>query len=148
MNPKFGIEKSVSLEACFPILQTEEVFFVSLQYGDVQAKIDSIRESLEVDIYVDIGVDHMADLDRAAAQIAAMDLVITSSNTTAHLSGALGRDTWVMVHKTPEWRWGLARKESPWYSHVRIFRQQKTGDWSGPVQAVADALRARVKTYR
>jgi ADP-heptose:LPS heptosyltransferase len=60
-----------------------------------------------------------------------MDLVITSDTAIAHLAGALGRPTWVVLKRVPDWRWFLERADSPWYPGHRLFRQQRWGDWQG-----------------
>jgi hypothetical protein len=67
-------------------------------------------------------------------------LVITVSNTTAHLAGALGVPTWVLLPAAPLNRWMLKRDDSPWYGSVRLFRQTTLGDWSGVVAATAQKL--------
>ncbi len=143
-NPTFGEDKSLSLEAWAPILKTGDAQFVSLQHGDVKTDVEAACNAFGVEIMIYGDIDPMTDVDLAAAQIAAMDLVITTSNTVAHLSGALGQETWVMVHKVPEWRWGLERTDSLWYPNVRLFRQTVAQDWSGPVTDVASALREKL----
>ena len=70
----------------------------------------------------DARVDPLKDMDLAAAQIAAMDLVVSAANTTVHLGGALGISTWVALSKTPDWRWLAEGMVSPWYPNVRLFR--------------------------
>ena len=69
-----------------------------------------------------------------------MDLVVTSDTGPAHLAGALGVPTWVILKQIPEWRWGLTGENTPWYPTMRLFRQTQRGDWSGPVHAVRRAL--------
>ncbi|MEQ8963468.1 MAG: hypothetical protein RLP02_37120, partial [Coleofasciculus sp. C2-GNP5-27] len=101
------------------------------------------EKSFDVQIFVDATVDPMADIERVAAQISALDLIITTSGTVAHLAGALGKEVWVMVPKIPEWRWGLTGETSLWYPQARIFRQTELNDWSGPVDDVANALRRK-----
>jgi tetratricopeptide (TPR) repeat protein len=72
-----------------------------------------------------------AFLDTAAV-MAALDLVITSDTSIAHLAGALGRPTWVALKHRPDWRWMLKREDHPWYPTMRLFRQPEPGAW-GPV---------------
>ena len=57
-----------------------------------------------------------------------------------HVAGALGRPAWVMLSLVPDWRWMLERQDSPWYPGVRLFRQQKMGDWEEVVARVAKSL--------
>jgi ADP-heptose:LPS heptosyltransferase len=69
-----------------------------------------------------------------------MDLVITIDNSAAHLAGALGVPTWVLLPFAPDWRWLLDRDDSPWYPSIRLFRQTQIGDWESVVREVRDAL--------
>jgi ADP-heptose:LPS heptosyltransferase len=82
----------------------------------------------------------MSDLDAFAAQVAAMDLVISVSNTTVHMSGALGVPTWVMLNTVPLPCWLLERDDSPWYPSVRLFRQSAAGDWANVTERIGKAL--------
>ncbi|MEQ9447798.1 MAG: hypothetical protein RLN70_02710, partial [Rhodospirillaceae bacterium] len=102
-------EKSIPLALWGPVLRVPGVRFVSLQYGSVEDDVASAKAATGVDVVVDPTVDPLADIDRFAAQVAAMDLVITVSNTTAHVAGALGRPTWVLTpYSTGRiWYWFL-----------------------------------------
>lgn len=79
----------------------------------------------------------MVDMDLFAAQIAAMDLVITIDNSTAHLAGALGVPVWLMLPFAADWRWMTRREDSPWYPSMRLFRQPARGDWPSVVQLIS-----------
>ena len=79
-------------------------------------------------------------MDLAAAQITAMDLVVSAANTTAHLGGALAIPTWMLLSKTPDWRWLAEGTEPPWYPTVRLFRQTNISDWVEPVAEIISAL--------
>jgi ADP-heptose:LPS heptosyltransferase len=69
------------------------------------------------------------DFSDAAALSVCMDLVISVDTSIAHLSGALGVETWVLLPAKADWRWLLDRSDSPWYASVRLYRQDKTRDW-------------------
>jgi hypothetical protein len=58
----------------------------------------------------------------------------------AHLAGALGRPSWVLLRARPDWRWLLEREDSPWYPSLRLFRQRRAGDWEEVVRRVRAAL--------
>jgi ADP-heptose:LPS heptosyltransferase len=76
-----------------------------------------------------------------AALIACMDVVISVDTAIAHLSGALGRPTWIMIQKfATDWRWLLNRESSPWYSTARLFRQPDFDDWDSVTKKVAQYL--------
>ena len=76
-----------------------------------------------------------------AAQVAAMDLVVSISNTTAHIAGALGVPTWVLLSEVPLWRWFQDETNSPWYPSVQLFRQRRRQGWLEVMSEVASALR-------
>ena len=88
-------------------------------------------------------IDRSADLTdfgETAALMSLMDLVITADTAAAHLAGALGRPTWVLLPFTADWRWLIGREDSPWYPTVRLFRQPARGDWTSVIDAVVRHL--------
>jgi hypothetical protein len=66
--------------------------------------------------------------------------VSSISCTTVHLAGALGKPTWVLLSDVPDWRWGLTGDSSLWYPRLRLFRQQRRGDWSTVLQQLRGSL--------
>jgi hypothetical protein len=84
--------------------------------------------------------NELQDFADTAALIDRLDLIITIDTSVAHLAGAMGKPTWVLLRHTPDWRWMMDREESPWYPTMRLFRQRCLGDWAGPVKQIADAL--------
>ena len=139
-DSRFGAAKSSSLDAWAPILTEAGIHFVNLQYGDCDADLDAIEEQLGVRVHRDPAVDQMTSLDDFAAQIAALDLVITTANTTAHLAGALGGALWVLLPQLADWRWRSGATGSLWYPNARLMRQADAGDWTGLLARVAAAL--------
>ncbi|MGH7042942.1 MAG: tetratricopeptide repeat protein [Acetobacteraceae bacterium] len=88
-------------------------------------------------------IDHseaLTDFDATAALIAALDLVITIDTSVAHLAGALGRPTWVMLRYSCDWRWLRHQTSSPWYPTARLFRQGTDRQWEPVIAAVIAAL--------
>jgi hypothetical protein len=71
-----------------------------------------------------------------AALVAACDLVITVDTMIAHLAGALGRPTWLLLKAAPDWRWNPASRATPWYPDMRLYVQPEPGDWTAVVAAV------------
>jgi hypothetical protein len=72
----------------------------------------------------------------------AMDLLITVDTAVAHLSGALGVPTLLLVTNIPDWRWLMDRVDSPWYPTLHIYRQPRPGDWDDVIRQVVDDLTA------
>src|SRR5215472_14824285 len=82
----------------------------------------------------------LSDFSETAAALMCLDLVITVDTAVAHLAGALGKTVWVMLPFVSDWRWLIARDDSPWYSTARLFRQQQRGDWDSVVECLHSAL--------
>ena len=87
-------------------------------------------------------VDQLASIQAFAGQIMGCDLVLTIDNSTAHVAGALGKPTWVLLHTTANWRWVKQREDSPWYPSLRLYRQDATGTWPPVLARVTADLRA------
>ena len=83
------------------------------------------------------------DLSDTAALIETLDLVITVDTSIAHLSGALGKETWILLAYLPDWRWLLDRSDSPWYPTAKLYRQVHPGDWRSVVAEVQKDLLLR-----
>lgn len=78
-----------------------------------------------------------------AALIGLLDLVVSVDTSLAHLAGAVGAPTFLLLSHVPDWRWLRARDDSPWYPSMRLFRQPARGDWESVVGRVLEACRAR-----
>ena len=82
----------------------------------------------------------LRDFSDTAAVMAHLDLIITPDTAVAHLAGALGRPVWLMLPHVAEWRWLMTRDDSPWYPTMRLFRQQRAGDWGQVLEEVGHCL--------
>jgi hypothetical protein len=81
--------------------------------------------------------DRLDDIQHTAALVALADLVITADTMIAHLAGAMGRKVWLVLKAYADWRWMEGRSDSPWYPTMRLYRQDRAGDWSHPLARVA-----------
>ena len=102
---------------------------VNLQYGDVDSEIKEFEEETGIKIVQCSSVDNREDLDGLAALIEMCDLVVSTSNITIHLAGALGKETWVLLPYVANFWWLLDRTDSVWYPSLKLYRQKKFGDW-------------------
>lgn len=84
--------------------------------------------------------DYLHDFSDTAALCSQMDLIISVDTSVAHLAAAIGCPTWILLPWVPDWRWLMNREDSPWYSSVRLFRQNALQDWQGPIEAVSAEL--------
>ncbi len=134
-----GVLRSIPLAdmvADFP----ENALVVNLQYGATKDDIAAAKAARpDLTFVTDTHVDQMADLAGFAAQIAALDRVITIDNTTAHMCGAIGHsDSHVLLPTGSEcmWYWGAEGQDDPWYGALNLHRQERAGDWSAPLAAL------------
>jgi hypothetical protein len=144
-NSKVGDHKSIPIHELYPILGLKGIEFVNLQYGDVTASLLQVKEKLDKEIINLEEIDLFNDVDGALSIIAACDIVVTSSNSTAHLAGALGKETLLLVPYSVGqfWYWHAVDGNSIWYSSVKVFEQEQQFDWSAPVNAVKQYLESR-----
>lgn len=135
---RLGASKSAAL-ADWGALLRRDALFVNLQYGDVGVEIAEARAQFQCEIVEDADIDQMTDLDAFAAQVAAMDRVISVSNTSVHVAGALGVpcDVLVAPARGRLWYWGLDGETTPWYASVRLVRRTLDESWAEQIARVA-----------
>lgn len=140
-NHRLGAQKSAALSE-WEALLSKDALFVNLQYGDTAADVADACARFGCDILTDASVNQMEDLDRFAAQVMAMDRIVSVSNTTVHFAGALGVDCTVVVAPSRAclWYWGAEGEASPWYRSIRISRRARGEGWAGQIEAVARSL--------
>jgi tetratricopeptide (TPR) repeat protein len=130
--------RSVNLTMLLPLIN-EQFDFISLQKELPEEDAETIRAH---------GIHHFGDEQEdfadAAAIIDLVDLVITIDTSIAHLAGALGKETWILLQFDAEWRWLLNRDNSPWYPKARLFRQPKPGDWLSVIDSVKGEMISRL----
>ncbi len=131
--------RSMSLAMFGPLLDVPGTRWYSLKW---EAEVLSATDAPFGDRLISLPLRN--EFDGLAALVSELDLVITVDTSLAHLAGALGKPAWVLLHSVPDWRWGLARRDSPWYPTARLFRQRSPGDWSDPLREVDAELRALV----
>lgn len=136
--------RTCPLEHFAPLAGLPGVTFYSLQLENEMSGDGDARRGFGL-------IDHTAeirDFSDTAALIANLDLVLAIDTGVAHLAGALGKETWVLLPFAADWRWMLERDDSPWYPNMRLFRQERSGDWRGVMTSVAEALIERISRFR
>jgi hypothetical protein len=129
-----NLARAFPLTALAAIAARPGVRLISLQKGlspDAPFPVETLGEGY------DAGPDGFLD---AAAAMEAVDLVISCDTSLAHLAGALGRPVWVALKFAPDWRYLLGRDDSVWYPGMRLFRQERPGDWQSVFGKMATAL--------
>ena len=132
-------KRSIPLAAFAPLAGLAGLCLYSLQWGEAAAQIPSLPGGMRIR---DFG-DAIRDFSEMAALVACLDIVISVDTSVTHLAGAMGAPAWLLAAHAPDWRWLLDRADSPWYPSVRIFRQQRHGDWPGVIGRVAAELARR-----
>ena len=135
-NHKNDHNRSIPLQFFRNVFARQNISFVSL--------LKEVREE-EKPLLAECPAVHQdwldnADLADAAGLIQQLDLVISVDTSIAHLAGALGRPTWILLPFAPDWRWLLNTDRSPWYPGMRLFRQPRTGDWQTVLADVSSEL--------
>ncbi len=124
-----------------PIFRVPGFRFVNLQFGDTHEERAAIKARTGHELIHDTEIDPLVNLDDFAAQVAALDLVISTDNSTVAVAGALGVPVWTLVSAVPSWIWMQDREDSPWYPTMRLFRQTERGDWSDVFERLCEELR-------
>lgn len=143
-NPRIGRFKTLALPDFEALLRPTGTVGVDLQYGDTSADHDALRSGTGLTLHRESSVDTFHDIDGLAALIAACDVIVTGSNTTAHIAGALGQRCHVLLPDVlgSLWYWHEGRSDSPWYPSVTLWRREPGEHWRDVVQRVARAIAA------
>jgi len=136
-NPKYLKNRFLHIDHFKSVCELSCVNVYSLQKGYGTEQLGEFKSEYEI---VDLGRT-FNDFSDTAAAIENLDLIITTDTSITHLSGALGKPTWILLTFIPEWRWLLDRGDSPWYNSVRLFRQKERGNWSEVMDRVAHSLK-------
>ena len=122
------------------VLCIDNFKFLSLQhgYGSEQIANCSFKEK-----FVDFQgkINESVDFVEKAAIILNCSIVITTDTSIAHLSGACGKRTLLLLKKVPDWRWGIKGKKTFWYENMELFRQKEKNNW----QEVMDRVLIRLE---
>jgi hypothetical protein len=119
-------QRSMPFSALYPLAAVPDVDFYILQTDPINAGWD---ESFGIN-------PEELDLYDYARNIKSLDLLISIDSMPVHLAGALGVRVWTLLQAEADWRWMNDRTDSPWYPTMRLFRQQRPGDWDGVIQNV------------
>ncbi len=136
--------RSIPLRHFAPLARIPGVQLISLQKGRGCEQIALVADQFTI-IDPGKGRDDASWTFRETAAIAKnLDLVIACDTSVAHLAGALGVPVWLALPFAPDWRWLQRREDNPWYPTMRLFRQQRLGDWDGVFTRMARELQQRL----
>ncbi len=132
-NPSASVDvrRSMPLAQFAALASVPGTRLISLQKKDGLEQLERLDAAMKLETLgenFDSGQDSFID---TMAVMECVDLVVSPDTSIAHVAGALARPVWVALKHVPDWRWMLGRDDSPWYPTMRLFRQDKPGDWSG-----------------
>ena len=125
-------KRSLALAQFVKALPPEKYEYICLQKEIKELDKDFLAAHRDIRYFG----DELKDFSDTAALVECMDLVISTCTSIPHLSAALGKETWLLLSKVPDWRWLLDRDDSPWYPAMKLYRQQVLGDWDGVLEMV------------
>jgi tetratricopeptide (TPR) repeat protein len=140
-NANVNLLRNVPLAQFGPLAQLPGIHLVSL-VKDMSPTDVELCSALGIERPVAPFDDGPAAFVDTSAIMAHLDLIVTTDTAIAHLAGALGRPTFLLLKQTPDWRWLEARGDTPWYPAMRLFRQAGRGDWTAPIAAMVEAVAA------
>ena len=144
-NEDIGASKSMSLDILKPILSLQNIKFIDLQYNDTKAEREQFFQENNISINKIEDIDSFNDIEGITSLIDACDFIITVSNTNAHIAGALGKKTLLLLPKGKGrlWYWSSNKNNSSWYSSVEILEQSFPGEW----ESVINKLKTKIMGY-
>ena len=128
--------RSMNLSQFLPLFDVLNCDFHSLQFGNPANELDTINTKYSIS---DIGRTVNDFLDTASA-INKLDLVISVDTSVAHLAGAMGKPVFLLLPKSPDWRWLINKDKTPWYPTMKLFRQKTLGQWNETLKEVKSEL--------
>jgi len=136
--------RSCPLAEMTPLFKIPGVVFVGLQKGGPAQEVFELPSEIA---FRNVG-EMFEDFSDTAAAIKHLDLIISIDTSVAHLAGAMGKPVWVLLLRSPDWRWLMDREDSPWYPTMRLFRQSRPGHWDTVIVEMAQALEKLVTTWK
>ena len=144
-NEDIGDKKSISLEILKPILSIDNIEFLDLQYNDTSDEKNRFFKSSGIKINKIEKIDNYNDLNGITSLIDICDFVITVSNTNAHISGALGKDTFLLLPKGKGklWYWSSHKDRCFWYNSIQIIEQKNLDSWDHPIKTLKQIIKGK-----
>ena len=138
--------RSLNLTEFASLSLIDNIQFVSLQKGFGSEQLEACS-FLDKFVNCQNEISQTWDFIETAAIVQNCDLVITSDTSIAHLASAMGKPTWILLKKVPDWRWGMFGERCSWYPSARLFRQTQDGNWGDVLEKVKDELAQLVNNY-
>ena len=142
-NNGIGNDKRITLEMLKPLLLIEDITFIDLQYNDTKIEKDRFFNDNSIKINEVDTIDNFNDLNGITSLIEICDFVITVSNTNAHISGALGKKTFLLLPKGKGrlWYWSSKNNRSLWYPSIEVIEQNVAGSWNSAINKLSKLVK-------
>lgn len=142
-NTIHGEEKFMPLHYFAQLAEIPGISLYSLQKMHGLDQLEKLEKPKLIKTF-DADFDTQPFLDSAAV-IKNLDLILTVDTSIAHLAGALGMPTWLILHNNAEWRWMLDRADTPWYPTMKLIRQRHVQNWQPVIEEIRSLLHATKK---
>ena len=127
----------MTLEDLKDLLMLPDITFVDLQYTDTSEERALFKQRYGIEVIKLEEIDNFNDIDGLASLIDACDCVVSVSNTTVHIAGAIGKETYLMLPQGKEdYGIGQEDEQSIWYKSIKIIEQTKIGQWDNVIQQI------------
>jgi len=130
---KNASNRDVKLAELAKALDRSNTQLLCLQYGDVFDEIEAVRRDFGINVTQFGEIDNMSDIDGLASLIMACDQIVSTTNATVHLAGALGAKVTALLPFSPRWIWGTGY-ESFWYETVTPLKQKSHHNWDNVLE--------------
>lgn len=145
-SKSIGDLKSTQLTQWKDILSIPNAQFINIQYGEIDENIAELKEQTGLDLFVD-DFDPFIDIEKAVAQIAALDMVVSVSNASVHFAGQLNIPTWILLNQRTLWHWFNEGENTVWYDSIRLYRQEQLETWDPVFSRVTADLTELVANF-
>jgi regulator of sirC expression with transglutaminase-like and TPR domain len=138
-------KKNIDLKDLEPILESSDHHFINLQYGDIDEDLSRLNSISRKKLGLYDGIDLFNNIEGLFSLVAACDMVITTSNVTAHVAGSLGKKCYLMVpySRARIWYWHQ-EQISTWYPSIRIFSQDSSLGWTSAIDSISSLLKTEI----
>ena len=144
MSAILSSEKSLALDQLIPIFSLTNILFINLQYGEIAEEIKKIFDEYKIKIQTIDEIDNFKDIDGLTSLINSCDFIVTTSNITAHIAGALNKKTFLLlpfgIGKI--WYWGQSGDQTMWYPSIEIFRKTCSDSWKDSIENLSNKIRS------
>ena len=143
-NTSCDKDRVLPIEGFVPLVELEGTKFYSFQTFEGAEELSKLSSKYEI---IDVGNDFI-DFSQTAGALMNLDLLICNDTSLAHLAGALGVPTYVLLPYEVNWRWHSDLSKCDWYDSLKLFRQKSIGDWDGVFEDVKQELLSVLKPVK